>query len=457
MASEVIETMEAREIEVQDRQGRWFRLQARPYKTIDGRIDGAVLSLVDIDGLKQSLKEVKAAKADAEKANRAKDLFLATLSHELRTPLTAILSWAQMLQSGELDAEKIKRAGQTIEDCGKTQSELINDLLDVSRIIMGKLQLELDEVDPVTVITKAIESVRPSADKKSITIETSYQPWAGAIMGDPVRLQQVFSNLLNNAIKFSSPNSRVMVRLEKVKDREGEKAKALIKVIDSGKGISPEFLPHIFDSFSQEDSSSIRVHGGLGLGLAIVKNLVELHGGEVLAESPGEKLGATFTVILPLKSEVSQSNAQTKRPDANRSTQSRANARALLEGLRVLIVDDQNSTREVFMETLRSFGAETQAAKSAQDALEQFEIFRPHVLVSDIAMPGEDGYSLIRKIRALGAKRGGDVPSVALTAHAGAEDIQRALSSGFQAHVAKPVDSSYLANVIARLAAKAGE
>ena len=452
MVSEVAESMEPREVEVQDRKSRWFRLVVRPYKTSDGKIDGAVLTLVDIDALIVSLKEVEASKAEAEKANRAKDLFLATLSHELRTPLTAIISWAEMLTSGKLDAEKVKYAGATIRDCGKTQAALINDLLDVSRIIVGKLALEMREVRPEVIISKAIESVLSTAVKKSIKIETFFDPQAGTVMADPLRLQQVFLNLLTNAIKFSSPNSKVIVRLEKVKDREGEKAKTLIKVIDSGKGIAPEFLPHIFEGFSQEDASSIRVHGGLGLGLAIVRSLVELHGGSVQAESPGEELGATFTVILPRKSNF-KSSEQMIREEKEKAHQTEL-GQVRLDGLKVLLVEDEKAAREAFTEVLMSFGAVVKTASTAAEALKVFRQFEPDVLVSDISMPGEDGYSLIKKIRALTAAQGGNVPAVAVTAHAGSEDIKLALSAGFQAHVAKPVDSVYLANVIARVAAK---
>ena len=452
MVAQVAETMEPREVEVQDRHGRWFRLQVRPYKTADGKIDGAVLALVDIDALILSLKEVEASKADAEKANRAKDLFLATLSHELRTPLTAILSWSEMIESGKLDAEKIKRAGTIIRDCGKAQAALIDDLLDVSRIIVGKLVLEMREVHPELIISKAIESVLSTANKKFIKIETYFDPQAGTVMADPARLQQVFSNLLTNAIKFSSPHSKVVVRLEKAKDHEGEKAKTMIKVIDSGKGISAEFLPHIFDSFSQEDSSSIRVHGGLGLGLAIMRSLVELHGGSVQAESPGEKLGATFTVILPRKSDFKSSGQMSHEEEAE--TQQIEISQVRLDGLKVLVVEDEDSTREVFMEMLTSFGAVVATTASAKEALEVFQKLKPDIIVSDISMPGEDGYSLIRKIRLLGSAQGGNIPAVAVTAHAGSEDVQRALSAGFQSHVAKPVNSIHLANVIARVAAK---
>ena len=453
MVSEVIESMEPREVEVQDHRGRWFRLQARPYKTSDGKIDGAVLALVDIDALKLSLKEVNTANAEAEKANRAKDLFLATLSHELRTPLTAILSWAQMLQSGKLDAEKIKRAGQVIEDCGNAQAALINDLLDVSRIIMGKLSLDMIEVNPEVILSKAIDSVRSTADKNSIQIEASFGSNLGTVMADPLRLQQIFLNLLTNAIKFSAPKSTVTVNLKTTGGPSGETAKILIAVADSGKGISSEFMPHIFDSFSQEDSSSVRLHGGMGLGLAIVRSLVELQGGSILAESPGEKRGATFTVTLPRKS-AHKSLFQSKTQEAK--THQIEMAQVRLDGLRVLVVEDDDSAREALMEMLQSYGAHVKTATSAQEALEIFQQYQPDILLSDISMPNEDGYSLIRKIRALGPTRGGNVPSVAVTAHAGVEDIRRALSAGYQSHVAKPVDSIHLANVIATLAAISG-
>ncbi len=453
LVSNVIETMNSTEEEVQDVAGRWYRLQSRPYKTLDGRIDGAVLALVDINDLKQSLQEIKLARSEAEKANRAKDLFLAMLSHELRTPLTAILSWAQLLQSGTLDSGKIKRAGQMIEDCGNTQKDLINDLLDVSRIIVGKVSLEINEVNPIDIVSRSIESVRSTAEKNSIKIETFFDPKAGTVMADAMRLKQVFSNLLTNAIKFSSPNSKIWVRVERGIGHESDKAKIRISVGDSGKGIRPEFLPHIFDRFSQEDNSSIRMHGGLGLGLSIVRNLIELQGGIVLAESAGENLGATFTVILPVKSDFnSLSNQQVLTKSMNNPLPVFGDKMIRLDGLRVLIVDDQASSREVFTESLRSLGAETLAANSAQEGLRMFTQFQPHVLVSDIAMPGEDGYSLIRKIRGLSSKKLSDTPAIALTAYSSKEDVKQAISAGFQAHLVKPVDGYILAKTISNLA-----
>jgi len=301
LVTEVLGEMSSKELEVQDTKGKWYKLQVRPYKTIDNKIDGAVLAWIDIDTLKNSLKQAKDAKAEADRANKSKDLFLATLSHELRTPLTSILSWAQLILKGKLNAERTKHGLHIIEDNAKVQAQLINDLLDVSRIILGKFSLTMEEVNTDVVLQAAIDSVLPTATSKGITIETHYEPHIPVIMADPLRLQQVFWNLLNNAVKFSSPESIIVVRLSKYFDSKGINTEAMIQVIDSGKGIDPEFLPHIFDKFSQEDGSSVRLHGGLGLGLAIVKNLVELHGGYIKVETSAEKAGATFTVNLPIK------------------------------------------------------------------------------------------------------------------------------------------------------------
>ncbi|MDZ4676568.1 MAG: chemotaxis protein CheB [Oligoflexia bacterium] len=454
MVSDAIDSMKSQELEIQDRKGHWFRLQVRPYKTVDNKIDGAVLALVDIDSLKLSLKEVKEARTEAEKANRSKDLFLATLSHELRTPLTAILSWAQLIRTGKLDPEKIKRAAEVIEVSGKSQAQLINDLLDVSRIVAGKLSLDIREIDTASVVLSAIVAVRPMAEAKSIQLDTFFAPQVGTIMADPIRLQQVFWNLLSNAVKFSAPDSKVSVRVDRFKEKNGEKAKAMIQVVDSGKGIDAEFLPKIFDRFSQEDSSSIRVHGGLGLGLAIVQNLVELHDGTIRAESPGDQLGATFTVILPIKSEHSLSEPQANHRDPLKSSKSGESVPVRLDGLRLLIVDDEANAREAFSEVLYAVGAEVKTAGSAREGLNMFAQFKPDVLLCDIAMPGEDGYSFIQKIRRLGQGSRGNTPALAVTAYAGEDDVRRALSAGFQAHLAKPVDGEHLVKTIAKLARK---
>lgn len=452
MVSEVIEKEDSQLTEIQDRDGHWYRLQIRPYRTLEDAIDGAVIAFIDIDLLKQSLKEVREARSEAEKANRTKDLFLATLSHELRTPLTTILSWAQMLRMGRLDEKKTLRAAQMIEESVNTQAQLINDLLDVSRIVLGKLPLELKEVDPGTAIRAAIDSVRPLADAKGIRIEASFDPEVGTVLADLMRLQQVFSNLLTNSIKFSHRDSKVSINLQRDFEGLDQKAMVRVQVLDSGKGISPGFLPHIFDRFTQADSSATRTFGGLGLGLAIVRNLVELHGGKIEAESLGLGKGATFTVFLPLLS--MKKTADTRRREQASAVQQLQMGKVRLDGIRILLVDDEPGAREVFTEMLTSYGAEVETAASVPKALIAFTQFKPHVLLSDLAMPEEDGYSLLRKIRALSPQEGRDVPAVALTAHAGAEDLRRTLAEGFQSHIGKPVDADYLASVVSAVARK---
>jgi len=447
LIDEVSDTASAREIETQDRFGHWFRVQVKPYRTLDNRIDGVVIAFIDIDLLKRTLNDVSIARAQAESANRAKDLFLAMLSHELRTPLTTILSWAQMLRMGRLDAEKTHRAAEMIEESGKVQAQLINDLLDVSRIVMGKLSLVLSEVDPAIAIRAAIETVRPSAEAKAIQITAQLDANAGTVMADLGRLQQVFSNLLMNSIKFSPRDSTVHVVLAKDVNHLG---KIRIQVIDSGKGISAEFLPHLFDRFTQADSSHTRVYGGLGLGLAIVRDLLKLQAGSIEASSAGPGKGAVFTVYLPLKS--ARKTVDTLRREVESGLHLAKMGEVRLDGVRILVVDDDANAREAFTEMLHSYGADVSSVASSQEAIDSIGDIRPRVLLCDIAMPEEDGYSMIRRIRALPANKGGETPAVAVTAHAGAEDIQEALSAGYQSHVAKPVDADYLANVIASVA-----
>ncbi len=454
MVSATIETLLTQEVEVQNRLGQWFRLQVRPYKTTTNKIDGAVLTLVDINSLRQSLIEVQAAKGEAVRANRAKDLFLATLSHELRTPLTAILSWTQLLRSGKLNAEKSRQALDIIEESCKTQAQLINDLLDVSRIVAGKIVLETREVSAASIMMTALEAVSPTAAAKSIQIETSFAPKVGNILADPVRLQQVFWNLLTNAIKFSNAESKISIKIDQVAASPGKQAGAMIKVEDSGKGIDSAFLPQIFDRFSQEDSSAIRVHGGLGLGLAIVRDLVELHGGTITAESQGENRGACFTIIIPIKQDYTSSSYLGKFNPPDTKTTATKNPAVRLDGIRVLIVDDEDNVREAYCALLGLVGADVKGASSAKEGFSLFGEFKPDVLVSDISMPGEDGYSLIKKIRALGPVEGGKTPALAITANAGENDIQQSLSAGFQVHLSKPVDSQLLAAAITKLVGK---
>jgi two-component system, chemotaxis family, CheB/CheR fusion protein len=569
--AEVIDTVAPHEEEVQGREGRWYRLHIRPYMTVEKKIDGAVLSVVDIDVLKRALggaewardyalatleavqvplvvieddlrvvsangaferdygarrdevtgqdvrevmggvldipalrsalgavrersesfqrlevdcalpglgrrslsfsgraipvpgggaltllaiedvterqrgeservrllHEAEDAKASAEEANRTKDLFLATLSHELRTPLSSLLLSAQLLSKGQLDEAKLKKTAAAIERAAKAQAQLIDDLLDISRIVTGKLKMELQAVSLASVVRGAIDAIAPSAEKKQVELELRLDESLPPVSGDPVRLQQVVSNLLTNAIKFTPEGGRVTVTVDMA---EGL---GRIRLIDTGLGIEPDFLPHIFNRFSQEERGQTRTHGGLGLGLAIVRYLVEVHGGTVRAESAGRGKGATFTVSLPLMKKSEQRVLDKGLP----SEQIVGN----IEGARVLIVEDDPGTRDALTEMLSLSGAVVRSAESAAMAMELFTEFRPEVLVCDIAMPEEDGYSLLGRIRALGSERGGDVPALALTALAGAEDRRQAFEAGFQVHMAKPVDIDRLVTALTML------
>jgi PAS domain S-box-containing protein len=394
-------------------------------------------------------REAQDARRSAEEASRLKNEFLATVSHELRTPLTAMLGWAHLLRAGQLDEQSAKSALETIERNARSQSQLIDDLLDVSRIITGKLRLDVRRVDPSTFIEAAIEALRPAAEAKSVRIQKVVDTGVSSIAGDPARLQQVVWNLLSNAIKFTPKGGRVQVRLERVNSH------VEIAVSDTGTGISPKFLPHVFDRFRQADQSTTREFGGLGLGLAIVRHLVELHGGTVRAESHGEGQGATFTVMLPLLT-IYQSSAATERvhPQASDATPA-PECPERLDGLKVLVVDDEADTRELLSVVLKRCGAEVTTASSSAEALAIIEQQRPDVLVSDIGMPVEDGYELIRKVRALAPEHGGRVPAVALTAYARTEDRLRILRSGYQMHVPKPVELNELVAIVANLAERA--
>lgn len=392
------------------------------------------------------LKREHLAREGAESANRAKDEFLATVSHELRTPLNAILGWAHMLRANKLDQTTQARALETIERNAKSQAQLIEDILDVSRIVTGKLKLDVHPVQPVAVIDAAIEAVIPAADAKGIRIEKILDPGAGPISGDSNRLQQIVWNLAANAVKFTGKGGRVEVRLQ----RAGSNAE--IVVSDTGQGISSEFLPFVFDRFRQADATSTRRHGGLGLGLAIVRHLAEMHGGTVVASSPGEGMGATFTVKLPLivkQFDPGDPGRSNPHPGANIESESLPT----LEGVRVMVVDDESDTREMLRIMIGQLGAEVRACGSSEEAMEVLSKWNPDVIVSDIEMPGEDGYELIRKVRLSEAERGGrKVPAVALTAYGRVEDRLRALSAGYQMHVAKPAEPAELAMVIASLA-----
>ncbi|HZS03522.1 MAG TPA: ATP-binding protein, partial [Blastocatellia bacterium] len=395
----------------------------------------------------QLLAREQAARSQAEEASRLKDDFLATVSHELRTPLNSILGWARMLRSGKLDAQAAARAIETIERNARSQAGIIEDILDVSRIITGRLRLDFQTVDLQPVIEAAVDSVRPAAESRGVLIEQRLDAAVSHVSGDPQRIQQVIWNLLSNAIKFTPRGGRVRIALERINSH------IEITVSDTGVGIRSEFLPYVFDRFRQADSSSTRMHGGLGLGLAIVRHLVELHGGAVSAESGGEGQGATFRVRLPLVAVRGETEGPGRRPPAALS-KGGLGLSSDLKGVRVLVVDDEADARDLLSVVLAQSGAEVKAAASAAEALTAIEQWRPHVLVSDIGMPVEDGHALIRRLRALGPERGGLTPAVALTAYARSEDRLRALSAGYQMHVAKPVDPEELAAVIASLAGR---
>ncbi len=573
LISEVAEELTPKEVEIQDNKGLWLRLQIRPYKTIDNKIDGAIIALIDIDALKQkelrtreafdyitavadtvslplavvnqalkiqsvnrsfnnffqtagniveqdlatsittnqesiekllflvaktvnedkpfsnleinceipkvgsrkllvsggkihwigseavlallSFSDVteqrklerersrlligeQEARAQADKANRAKDVFLATLSHELRTPLASILTWAQLIREAKVDANTVLQGAEVIERSAKTQSQLIDDLLDISRITSGKLIMKMKSVDPAEVIEAAVESVSSMAKEKSINIAVSVDKSEMRIHSDPTRLQQIIWNLLTNAIKFSPKSSVIDVSLKLVE--EEDQSLAQISVTDHGTGIPQDFLPHIFSRFSQADSASTRIHGGLGLGLSIVKSLVSLHNGTVTAENNKVGPGAVFTVTIPALPETKR---DIKASEKSQNVNLEATARPNLEGLRVLLIDDDESARESMGAFLKLFGAEVATGESAAEGLMLLQSFEPDVLVSDIAMPGEDGYSLIKKIRAQRNSHA-KVPALALTAYATSEDIRSILDAGFQSHLAKPIDANVL-------------
>jgi two-component system CheB/CheR fusion protein len=587
LVAEVVEDLNSKEIEVQDRKGIWYRIQIRPYRTIEHQIDGAVIAVIDINYLKQKemrtkenlqyiksilysvplplvvindqfllrspnpsfnqyfkvpsdlgeydifellnldrasanelrsqlsktlkgsvpttdftvqceipglgarkimlsagkvhpdtdeqasalisfvdvtqaslneenqklllLQEQESAKK-ANAANQEKDQFLATLSHELRTPLSSILAWAQLISQGKVDLEKAKMGAAVIERSAKTQTQLINDLLDISRITAGKLSLTIKAINPLADIRAAVESVKPMADAKSIQIVTDLGHEEVLIHGDSVRIQQIVWNLLTNAVKFSPKQSSIQVKVET--GGESEKQYFRIIVADHGKGIPPEFVERIFQRFSQADSSSTRVHGGLGIGLSIVSHLVSLQGGTIQVENAsGDETGAIFTVSFPL---ISLNKSQAVRMEFNGEKSRGSGSDELtispdLHGLRILFVDDDDNARDAICIYLRSFGAEVVSLSSAKEGIDEILNFRPHVLVSDISMPEEDGYSFIQRVRQLNPNEGGSIPALALTANASNEDRDRALEAGFQEHIAKPVAADQLGQIILQI------
>ena len=448
----ILISRDGREIPIED--------SGAPIKDSDGHIIGVIVVFHDVSERRRAeherehlLKREQAARSEAEAANRLKDEFLATVSHELRTPLTSIMGYAEMMRAGRLDGDDTGHAVEVIARSARAQAEIIDGILDVSRIITGKFHLKAQPVELAPIIRAAIDTLRPAVSAKAIALNVSLDQAAGTVTGEPARLQQIIWNLISNAIKFTPKGGRVEVRLERVNSQ------LEVRVTDTGIGIDEQFLPYIFERFSQADSSMTRAHGGLGLGLAIVRHLVELHGGTVQAESSGEGQGAVFTVRLP----VTSVHKETTRPSGDSAsglhqkeeTSDLTANRTDLAGLRVLVVDDEPDTLEILCMVLKQSGAQVRAVSSSADALEAFLEWKPDLLVSDLGMPGEDGLALIGKIRALAPEQGGGIPAAALTAYVREEDRQQALAAGYQTHIPKPVDPTTLVAAVAGLAKRA--
>lgn len=441
----------------------WVRLRSTPMLSAQYDLLGHIGTIEDITERKQfeaarsQVMLEQAARREAEAASRMKDEFLAVLSHELRTPLNSMLGWARLLRSRKFDEATTERALETIERNAVAQAQLIEDILDVSKIIRGKLRLSCTSVSLASVVEAAADAVRHQAEAKSIELQLNLNYGTERTWGDPVRLQQIVWNLLSNAIKFTPEQGTVQLSLWVEPGTDSTDTSlhlpkntplyAQIQVTDTGVGIHPDFLPKVFDRFRQADSSSTRSHNGLGLGLAIVRHLVELHGGTVQASSQGEGQGATFTVKLPLRKKPRQSDEP-----LGQSTGSPSHPHAqCLEAKHILIVDDEADTRDFLSFALQQYGAVIQVANSATKALELLDNFHPDVLISDVGMPDQDGYALIRQIRALEARLGGRIPAIALTAYTQESDRRLAISAGFQQHLTKPVEINELVDAIAHL------
>jgi PAS domain S-box-containing protein len=443
----VLITKDGRELPIEE--------SAAPIRDSNDKIIGVIIVFHDVserrradEEREQLLQLERAARGAAETSERLKDEFLATVSHELRTPLTAILGWSSILnQYGARNEQDLRNGLGSIERNAKAQARIVGDILDVSRVITGKLHIDVRPIALAPLIQSAVDTMRAAAAAKAISLSTTLDPDAGLITGDPARMQQIVWNLVSNAIKFTPENGRVDVRLERV----GSYVE--VSVRDNGIGISKQFLPYAFERFRQADSSKTRTYGGLGLGLAIVRHLVELHGGTVTAESEGEGQGTLFTVRLPL-AVGAESPSNVSAHGLNLAGEASLIAAGVpdLNGLRVLVVDDEPDTLEFLQAALKQYGAEVYAASSSADALAMLSRWKPDVLVSDLGMPGEDGFALIDKIRTLTPEHGGDIPAAALTAYVREEDRSRALDVGYQAHIPKPVDPATLATVVAELA-----
>ncbi len=435
--------LQARVLRASDGAYRWHLVRVVPERSSRREITGWISTATDIDdqrraeeALGQLLEQAQDARQDAEEASNLKDEFLAIVSHELRTPLTVILGWAKVLRAVDKRPDQAPRAIAAIERNAMAQARLVGDLLDVSRVLTGKLCLDVSPFDLRAVVQAEVDDLRPALERKGVTLVAELDP-TGPFAGDAGRLQQVCWNLLTNAMKFTPSGGRVEVRLS-----DGDGVVELV-VADTGEGIPASFLPHAFERFRQADATMTRIHGGLGLGLSLTRDLVELHGGTIRVESPGEGRGATFTVTLPKRAAAGPEAHPPPRPSA-----------VDLDGVKVLVVDDEADALELITTVLQSRGAEVRVAVSAADALESLKRAPPDVLLSDLAMPREDGYSLIRRVRSLDAGDGGAIPAAALTARTEAAARERALAAGFQVHVAKPVDPAALAALVAELAAR---
>jgi PAS domain S-box-containing protein len=430
-----------------------FIVSYYPIKDGDGRVLGVNVVVVEItqrkkieNELERLLLQEKAAREDAEAANRTKDEFLATISHELRTPLTSILGWARMLVNGKLPEKETRHALQVIVQSAQSQARLIDDILDTSRIITGRLKLDAHPVQIERIFQAAVDVIRPSAEAKKIALTAIVDDPRCMVFGDASRLQQAIWNLLSNAVKFTYEGGRIYARLART-DGQVE-----ISISDTGVGIEPRFLPHVFERFRQADSSSTRRYGGLGLGLAIVRHIVEMHGGTVSASSPGPGQGATFKVRFPLATSRPAQLEPPPQSESKRPLEATPRDRGhMLNGVRVLVVEDDPDTLDMLKYILDNRGAEVMTAGSAEEALEALDRSKPDVLVSDVAMPNQDGFELIGRLRSRGPERGGNIPAAALTAYTREEDRQRALSAGFQSYVRKPVDPEELVAVVAGL------
>jgi PAS domain S-box-containing protein len=443
---------------------RWTHVRSSPMFSDSGKLIGHVGTVEDITDRKQAESDreqiirEQAARREAEAANRMKDEFLAVLSHELRTPLSAMLGWARLLRSQKLDKATVERALETIERNAMVQAQLIEDILDVSKIIRGKLNLNVAPVNLASVIEAAIDSIRPQVEAKAIRLETALDASAGLVRGDPFRLQQVVWNLLTNAIKFTPEGGKVEVRLSSEASNGQKEVRsadfAQIQVIDTGVGISPDFLPNVFDRFRQADSTTTRSHNGLGLGLAIVRHLVELHGGTVQAASLGEGQGATFTIKFPL---LKDRKIESGRGDNGHApslmplSPSSPAPPPPLTGIKLLVVDDETDTLEFISFALRQYGAVVTTASSVSEALKELSQSKPDVLISDISMPEQDGYMLIQQVRQLETGSDMTLPAIALTAYTRDEDHQKVLAEGFQTHLPKPTEIGNLLKAIVNL------